>query len=97
MVWKFSTINRDEIYMTILIMRRFSIFNGTYLFLKMSHIVIIHLKVIQELLLSKHQGYNINALDSTQIYACWQYYGVDGQISFHKGKIARAISSAERL
>lgn len=34
MVWKFSTINRDEIYMTILIMRRFSIFNGTYLFLK---------------------------------------------------------------
>lgn len=51
-------------------MRRFSIFNGTYLFLKMSHIVIIHLKVIQELLLSKHQGYNINTLDSTQIYAC---------------------------
>lgn len=80
MVWKFSTINRDEIYMTILIMRRFSIFNGTYLFLKMSHIVIIHLKVIQELLLSKHQGYIINALDSTQIYACWQYYGVDGKI-----------------
>lgn len=80
MVWKFSTINRDEIYMTILFMRRFSIFNGTYLFLKMSHIVIIHLKVIQELLLSKHQGYNINALDSTQIYACWQYYGVDGKI-----------------
>lgn len=56
--------------MTILIMRRFSNFNGTYLFFKMSHIVIIHLKVIQELLLSKHQGYNINALDSTQIYAC---------------------------
>lgn len=80
MVWKFSTINRDEIYMTILIMRRFSNFNGTYLFLKMSHIVIIHLKVIQELLLSKHQGYNINALDSTQIYACWQYYSVDGKI-----------------
>lgn len=80
MVWKFSTINRDEIYKTILIMRRFSIFNGTYLFLKMSHIVIIHLKVIQELLLSKHQGYNINTLDSTQIYACWQYYGVDGKI-----------------
>lgn len=51
-------------------MRRFSIFNGTYLFLKMSHIVIIHLKVTEELLLSKHQGYNINALDSTQIYAC---------------------------